>query len=78
MVALKVVDPGKAYMESNNLKPIWKKQLDNIDGEISAVDKELSTVIDNLNYVNDRKSKLLKQREIVLQKATEQGLPFNG
>ena len=78
MVALKAVNPGKAYMESDNLKPMWKKQLDNLDGEISAVDKELSTVINNLNYVNDRKSKLMKQREIVLQRATEQGLPFNG
>lgn len=78
MVALKAVNPGQAYMDSNNLKPIWKKQLDNIDGEIGEVDKELSTLINNLNYVNDRKNKLIKQKEIVLQKATEQGLPFNG
>lgn len=78
MVALKVVNPGQAYMDSNNLKPIWKKQLDDIDGEIGEVDKELSTVINNLNYVNDRKNKLIKKREIVLQRASEQGLPFNG
>ncbi|MCG6144125.1 hypothetical protein [Leptospira bandrabouensis] len=75
MVALKVVDPKSAYMDSKNLVPIWKREIEKIDLEINALDGDLETAIDNLNYIKDKKTKLKKQKEIALKKAMEdQGL----
>jgi len=74
MSALRKIDAARAYMDSSNLKPIWKKELEKVEAEMFEVDKELSTTINNLNYVNDKKDKLVKRKETILQKAAEQDL----
>ncbi|GBF49409.1 hypothetical protein LPTSP4_09220 [Leptospira ryugenii] len=74
MGALKRTEPAKAYMDSSNLKPIWKKELEKVEAEMMEVDRELSTTINNLNYVNDKRDKLVKKRETILQRAVEQDL----
>jgi hypothetical protein len=74
MGALKKIEAARAYMDSNNLKPIWKKELEKVEAEMMEVDRELSTTINNLNYVNDKKDKLVKKKETILQRAAEQDL----
>ncbi|PJZ87490.1 MULTISPECIES: hypothetical protein [Leptospira] len=75
MVALKAVDPKSAYMDSKNLVPIWKREIEKLDTEILSLEGDLESAIDNLNYIKDKKTKLKKQREIALKKAMEdQGL----
>ncbi|PJZ88680.1 hypothetical protein [Leptospira levettii] len=75
MVALKAVNPKSAYMDSKNLVPIWKREIEKIDLEIQVLEGDLETAIDNLNYIKDKKTKLKKQKEIALKKAMEdQGL----
>ncbi len=74
MSALRASNPGQAYKEMENLKPLWKKELEKVNGEMEVVDKELSSTITNLNYINDKKEKLQKRKELILQKAAEQDL----